>query len=73
MFGKHFSDHMLTIEWSESGGWEAPRIKPFQNLSLHPASSALHYSIEVGGRGWAGGGVGRCRPLSLTLCRLAAV
>lgn len=38
---------MLTIEWSESGGWEAPRIKPFQNLSLHPASSALHYSIEL--------------------------
>ncbi|XP_075873127.1 branched-chain-amino-acid aminotransferase, mitochondrial [Nelusetta ayraudi] len=47
VFGKQFSDHMLTIEWSESGGWEAPRIKPFQNLSLHPASSALHYSIEL--------------------------
>lgn len=38
---------MLTIGWSEGGGWEAPRIQPFQNLSLHPASSALHYSIEV--------------------------
>ncbi len=47
VFGKQFSDHMLTVCWSEAGGWEAPQIKPFQNLSLHPASSALHYSIEV--------------------------
>ncbi|XP_035470821.2 branched-chain-amino-acid aminotransferase, mitochondrial [Scophthalmus maximus] len=47
VFGKQFSDHMLTINWSEKGGWEAPQIKPFQNLSLHPASSSLHYSIEL--------------------------
>uniref|UniRef100_A0A672LK67 branched-chain-amino-acid transaminase n=1 Tax=Sinocyclocheilus grahami TaxID=75366 RepID=A0A672LK67_SINGR len=47
VFGKQFSDHMLTVSWSEAGGWQAPQIKPFQNLSLHPASSALHYSIEV--------------------------
>ncbi|KAM3863700.1 branched-chain-amino-acid aminotransferase, cytosolic-like isoform 2-T2 [Diretmus argenteus] len=47
VFGKQFSDHMLTVHWSEKGGWEAPQIKPFQNLSLHPASSALHYSIEL--------------------------
>lgn len=38
---------MLTINWSAGGGWEKPAIKPFQNLSLHPASSALHYSIEL--------------------------
>ncbi|XP_030195603.1 branched-chain-amino-acid aminotransferase, mitochondrial isoform X2 [Gadus morhua] len=38
---------MLTIDWSDKDGWEAPQIKPFQNLSLHPASSALHYSIEL--------------------------
>uniref|UniRef100_G3PP49 Branched-chain-amino-acid aminotransferase n=1 Tax=Gasterosteus aculeatus aculeatus TaxID=481459 RepID=G3PP49_GASAC len=47
VFGKQFSDHMLTINWSAKAGWEAPRIKPFQNLSLHPATSALHYSIEL--------------------------
>ncbi|XP_062337161.1 branched-chain-amino-acid aminotransferase, mitochondrial [Osmerus eperlanus] len=47
LFGKQFSDHMLTIYWSEKEGWKAPHIKPFQNLSLHPASSALHYSIEL--------------------------
>ncbi|XP_016395493.1 branched-chain-amino-acid aminotransferase, cytosolic-like [Sinocyclocheilus rhinocerous] len=47
VFGKQFSDHMLTVSWSEARGWQAPQIKPFQNLSLHPASSALHYSIEL--------------------------
>lgn len=47
VFGKQFSDHMLTIDWSDKDGWGRPHIKPFQNLSLHPASSALHYSIEV--------------------------
>ncbi|XP_061555752.1 branched-chain-amino-acid aminotransferase, mitochondrial [Phycodurus eques] len=47
VFGKQFSDHMLTARWSADGGWEAPRIQPFQNISLHPASSALHYSIEL--------------------------
>lgn len=47
LFGKQFSDHMLTIDWTEGGGWEAPQVKPFQNLSLHPACSALHYSVEV--------------------------
>uniref|UniRef100_A0AAY4D4X2 Branched-chain-amino-acid aminotransferase n=2 Tax=Denticeps clupeoides TaxID=299321 RepID=A0AAY4D4X2_9TELE len=47
LFGKQFTDHMLTVNWSEKGGWQAPQIKPFQNLSLHPAASALHYSIEL--------------------------
>lgn len=47
VFGKHFSDHMLVINWSEAEGWDRPQIKPFQNLSLHPASSSLHYSIEL--------------------------
>ncbi|TRY87807.1 hypothetical protein DNTS_015712 [Danionella cerebrum] len=47
VFGKQFSDHMLTIGWSAAEGWQTPQIKPFQNLSLHPASSVLHYSIEL--------------------------
>ncbi|XP_037616080.1 branched-chain-amino-acid aminotransferase, cytosolic [Sebastes umbrosus] len=46
-FGTVFSDHMLTIEWSKSEGWQAPHIKPFGNLSLHPASSSLHYGIQL--------------------------
>ncbi|XP_068442207.1 branched-chain-amino-acid aminotransferase, cytosolic isoform X7 [Clinocottus analis] len=38
---------MLTIEWSASEGWQAPLIKPFGNLSLHPACSSLHYAIQA--------------------------
>uniref|UniRef100_A0A4W3JP76 Branched-chain-amino-acid aminotransferase n=1 Tax=Callorhinchus milii TaxID=7868 RepID=A0A4W3JP76_CALMI len=46
-FGTVFTDHMLMINWSERGGWEKPHIRPLQNLSLHPAASALHYSVEL--------------------------
>ncbi|KAM9229083.1 branched-chain-amino-acid aminotransferase, cytosolic isoform 9-T9 [Dugong dugon] len=38
---------MLTVEWSSEFGWERPHIKPFQNLSLHPGSSVLHYAVEL--------------------------
>ncbi|XP_053575057.1 branched-chain-amino-acid aminotransferase, cytosolic [Bombina bombina] len=47
VFGTVFTDHMLCIEWSLEKGWQKPNIKPFQNLSLHPACSALHYAIEL--------------------------
>ncbi|XP_008282699.1 branched-chain-amino-acid aminotransferase, cytosolic [Stegastes partitus] len=46
-FGTVFTDHMLVIEWSLAEGWEAPLIRPFGNLSLHPACSSLHYGIQL--------------------------
>ncbi|XP_077024336.1 branched-chain-amino-acid aminotransferase, cytosolic [Tamandua tetradactyla] len=46
-FGSVFTDHMLTVEWSLEFGWEKPHIKPLQNLSLHPGSSAFHYAVEL--------------------------
>jgi len=46
-FGKEFSDHMLTCDWNSEQGWEAPKIVPFGNLSISPASSALHYAIQL--------------------------
>ncbi|XP_068785444.1 branched-chain-amino-acid aminotransferase, mitochondrial-like isoform X4 [Struthio camelus] len=47
VFGKTFTDHMLTVEWTQASGWGRPHIRPFQELSLHPASSALHYAVEL--------------------------
>ncbi|XP_022083544.1 branched-chain-amino-acid aminotransferase, cytosolic-like isoform X2 [Acanthaster planci] len=47
IFGKEFTDHMLVIDWSKDAGWQAPKIVPFGNLSLHPASSSLHYALEL--------------------------
>ncbi|XP_074995173.1 branched-chain-amino-acid aminotransferase, mitochondrial-like isoform X2 [Calonectris borealis] len=46
-FGRVFTDHMLSVEWSRAGGWGRPRIRPFQDLRLHPACSALHYAVEL--------------------------
>jgi len=46
VFGKAMSDHMLEVDWFKGKGWTAPRIVPFGNLSIHPASSCLHYALE---------------------------
>lgn len=40
------ADHMLSIEWTASEGWLEPRITPYQNLSLDPASCVFHYGFE---------------------------
>ncbi|KAK3384337.1 aminotransferase [Lasiosphaeria ovina] len=46
VFGRNFTDHMLTIEWNETTGWLEPRIQPYQNLSLDPATCVFHYAFE---------------------------
>ncbi|XP_053908401.1 branched-chain-amino-acid aminotransferase, mitochondrial-like isoform X2 [Cuculus canorus] len=46
-FGRVFTDHVLSVEWSCEGGWGRPQIHPFQELRLHPASSGLHYGIQL--------------------------
>ena len=45
-FGKHFSDHMLEIDYKD-GAWGTPTIVPFAYLELHPATSALHYGQSI--------------------------
>lgn len=46
VFGKIFSDHMLVADYYD-GDWQDIQIMPFQNLSLSPATTALHYGQEV--------------------------
>lgn len=47
-FGQEFTDHMLKIKYNRRlGGWQAPEIKPMENLSLHPAAKVFHYAIEI--------------------------
>lgn len=46
-FGKLFTDHMLLMEYSADAGWHDARIVPFGNLSIHPASTVLHYGSEI--------------------------
>ncbi len=45
-FGKFFSDHMFEMDFVD-GEWQAPTIVPFANLSLHPATSAIHYGQSI--------------------------
>lgn len=45
-FGKHLSDHMLVCDHAD-GTWQQPFIVPLANLSLHPATLALHYGQTV--------------------------
>ncbi|KAL8631610.1 hypothetical protein Q9189_002716 [Teloschistes chrysophthalmus] len=47
VFGRTFTDHMLSIEWTASSGWLPPRITPYQNLSLDPATCVFHYAFEA--------------------------
>ncbi len=46
-FGKVFSDHMFVMDYEDGRGWYDARIVPFARLSLHPASTVLHYGAEV--------------------------
>ncbi|CAG8583555.1 13194_t:CDS:2 [Ambispora leptoticha] len=46
VFGRSFTDHMLSIEWEGTIGWSNPLIKPYGPLSLDPSSVVLHYSFE---------------------------
>ncbi|KAL4797144.1 aminotransferase [Aspergillus venezuelensis] len=40
------TDHMVTVRWTLANGWETPEVKPFQNLSIPPTASVLHYATE---------------------------
>ena len=46
-FGKYFSDHMFIMDYDRASGWHDARIVPFRNISIHPASTVLHYGAEI--------------------------
>lgn len=45
-FGREFSDHMFSMEYSD-GKWSNAVIKPFENLSMNPATSVIHYGQSI--------------------------
>ena len=45
-FGKIYSDHMFMADY-ENGEWKNLEIIPYQNLSLSPATSAIHYGQSI--------------------------
>ncbi|OUE21501.1 Branched-chain-amino-acid aminotransferase [Clavibacter michiganensis] len=46
-FGKHFTDHMVQIDWTLDAGWHDARVVPYGPLQLDPAASVLHYGQEI--------------------------
>lgn len=46
-FGKIFTDHMFVCDYDPENGWQNARIVPFENISLHPASTVFHYGAEI--------------------------
>lgn len=45
-FGKLYSDHMLIAHY-DNGTWSKARIEPFRNLSMHPATTFIHYGQSI--------------------------
>lgn len=45
-FGKVYADHMFMADY-QNGKWGNFQITPYENLSLSPANSALHYGQSV--------------------------
>ncbi|TWI59180.1 branched-chain amino acid aminotransferase [Alkalihalobacillus nanhaiisediminis] len=46
-FGKHFTNHMLMMNYTEGEGWTSPQIVPYQPITLDPSAMSLHYSQSV--------------------------
>ncbi|WP_433433689.1 branched-chain amino acid aminotransferase [Nonomuraea sp. CA-141351] len=46
-FGQIFTDHMISIDYTEGRGWHDARLMPYGPLSLDPATSVFHYAQEL--------------------------
>ena len=46
-FGKHFTDHMVLIDWEKDKGFINPRVVPYAPLSIDPANMTLHYGQAI--------------------------
>lgn len=46
-FGRHFTDHMVTVDWSAVHGWHDARLTPYAPLAMDPAAAVLHYGQQI--------------------------
>ncbi len=46
-FGKLFTDHMFIMDYSPAQGWHDARIVPYGDITISPASTVLHYGVEI--------------------------
>lgn len=46
-FGKHMSDHMFVMPYTEGKGWHDPAVTGYRDFSLDPAAMVLHYGQAI--------------------------
>ncbi|PZD92923.1 branched chain amino acid aminotransferase [Paenibacillus sambharensis] len=46
-FGKHFTDHMFIMNYTDGRGWHDPRVIPYQPIALDPAAKVFHYGQTI--------------------------
>ena len=46
-FGKHFTDHMASITYTDGVGWHDAQISPYGPIELDPAAMVLHYGQAI--------------------------
>src|SRR5256714_12389645 len=46
-FGRVFTDHMVTIRWTEERGWHDAQAPAREPIALDPAAAVLHYGQEI--------------------------
>ena len=46
-FGRHFTDHMVTIQWDSGRGWHDAQLVPYAPLEFDPAVMVLHYGQAI--------------------------
>ncbi|WP_159019481.1 branched-chain amino acid aminotransferase [Algibacter sp. L3A6] len=45
-FGSVFSDHMLVCNY-ENGKWQAPKVTPYEPITLDPSAKIFHYGQSI--------------------------
>jgi branched-chain amino acid aminotransferase len=46
-FGRYFTDHMVTIRWTEDAGWHDAQLVPYAPIPFDPATNVLHYGQAI--------------------------
>ncbi len=46
-FGRVFTEHMVSIRWTEGRGWHDAQLVPYATIEMDPAMMALHYGQSI--------------------------
>ncbi len=46
-FGKHFTDHMFVMDYTDGIGWHDAQIVPYGSISIDPSCMVLHYGQAI--------------------------